>query len=355
MVWGEGVRFGPRESAGPAVGNPSRTSGLGPSNYRVEQEEGQAPNTVNRVFFKVVGALGRIMVFAGLFLLGFVAFQLWGTGLQESNSQDTLAAALAAPGADQPADVDPAVVAQQLAQVDPATAPPTPPPPVGEPVGFIEIPKIELVRVMVEGVSKEELKLGPGHYPGTPLPGQPGNSGIAGHRTTYGAPFNRIDELVPGDEIITTTPQGRFVYRVIAGPAAPDQAWYIVDPSDVSVLDNFGDNRITLTACHPKYSAAERIIVNAVLETPPAAAVPAAPGTGTGEQAGRASAADLGGDTDALRPAVAYGLAALALGIAAWFLGTRWRKAPAYLLVTPLILGLVWMCYTYLDRYLPAL
>ena len=305
------------------------------------------------VFFKVVGVIGRIMVFAGLFLLGFVAFQLWGTGLQESNSQDSLAAALATPGAGQPAAVDPAAVAKQLAKVDPATAPPTPPPAVGEPVGFIEIPKIDLVRVMVEGVSKQELKLGPGHYPGTPLPGQAGNSGIAGHRTTYGAPFNRIDELAPGDEVIITTPQGRFVYKVIAGPVAPDQAWYTVDPSDVSVLDNFGDNRITLTACHPKYSAAERIVVNAVLETPPAAAAPVA--DGTGEQAGQASAADLGGDADALVPALAFGLGALALGIAAWFLGKHWRKVPAYLLATPLILGLVWMCYTYLDRFLPAL
>ena len=311
---------------------------------------------MNFVFFKVVGVIGRIMVFTGVFLLGFVAFQLWGTGLQESNSQDSLAAALAAPGASQPAAVDPAALAQELAKVNPATAPPTPPPPVGEPVGFIEIPKIELVRVMVEGVSKQELKLGPGHYPGTPLPGQPGNSGIAGHRTTYGAPFNRIDELVPGDEVVITTPQGRFVYQVIVGPDAPDQAWYIVDPSNVSVLDNFGDNRITLTACHPKYSAAERIVVNAVLETPPAAAAPAAaPGTGTGEQAGQASTADLGGDTDSLAPALAVGLGAIALGLAAWFLGKRWRKVPAYLLATPLILGLVWMCYTYLDRYLPAL
>jgi len=255
------------------------------------------------------------MVALGLFLLGFVGYQLWGTGLQQSQAQETLAAQLAPPGTDpDPSTVDVESLVEQLGTTDPAVAPPLPAPPVGQPVGFIEIPRIELLSVVVEGVSKAELKQGPGHYPSTPLPGQAGSSGIAGHRTTYGAPFNRIDELVPGDEIVTTTPQGRFVYRVVPGPVDPGRAWYTVDPSDVSVLRDFGDNRITLTACHPKYSAAERIIVHAVLETPPAAAAP--PST---------------------QPE------------------TPTEVVPSYLLLTPLALGMVWMCYTYLDRYLPAL
>ncbi len=296
------------------------------------------------------------MVAAGLFLLGFVAFQLWGTGLQESNAQESLVADLAPPGEATTSTADTESIVDQLAAIDPGTAPPLPAPPVGQAVGFIEIPAIELTRVVVEGVSKAELKQGPGHYPDTPLPGQPGNSGIAGHRTTYGAPFNRIDELVPGDEVVLTTKQGRFVYRVIPGPSAPTQAWYTVDPSDVSVLNDVGDNRVTLTACHPKYSAEERIIVHAVLETPPAAAAPAvAPPPGTGEQAGAASEADLGGDQDALAPAVMWGTAAFLVLIAAWALGRAWRPVPSYLLLTPLALGMVWMCYTYLDRYLPAL
>ena len=308
------------------------------------------------MFSKVLGAIGRLMVAAGLFLLGFVAFQLWGTGLQESSAQDSLVAGLVPGGDTDPSTVDPAAVAAQLGAVDPATAPPLPPPPVGQPVGFIEIPAIDLTRVVVEGVSKAELKQGPGHYPGTPLPGQPGNSGIAGHRTTYGAPFNRIDERVPGDEVVLTTPQGRFVYRVVPGPAGGGQPWYTVDPSDVSVLADVGDDRVTLTACHPKYSAEQRIIVHAVLETPVAAPAPApASPTGAGEQAGGASDADLGGDPDALLPAVAWGVGALFVAIAAWVLGRAWRPLPAYLLLTPVVLGMVWMCYTYLDRYLPAL
>ncbi|MDP1454848.1 class E sortase, partial [Peribacillus frigoritolerans] len=103
-----------------------------------------------------------------------------------------------------------------------------------------------------------------------------GNSAIAGHRTTYGAPFNRIDELVPGDEIAITTPQGEFTYVVIPAPGETDQAWWIVDPSQVEVLADAGDNRLTLTACHPKYSAKQRIIVAATLKTEPAQAVPVA-------------------------------------------------------------------------------
>ena len=103
------------------------------------------------------------------------------------------------------------------------------------------------------GVTVDQLKRGPGHYEETPLPGQAGNAAIAGHRTTYGAPFNRIDELEPGDEIVVTTVQGEFTYIV--------KEQLIVSPKQVEVLEDAGDNRLTLTACHPKYSARERIVV----------------------------------------------------------------------------------------------
>jgi sortase A len=313
------------------------------------------------VFSRVVGALGRLLVLAGLFILGFVAFQLWGTGVEEARGQDELAGTLArnADGDADPSTVDLGALTEQLARVDPATAPATPPPPEGEPVGVIQIPAIGVERVVVEGVSKADLKKGPGHYPGTPLPGQAGNSGIAGHRTTYGAPFNRIDELVPGDQVVVTTPQGRFAYEVIEGPV-PGQAWYAVTPSDVSVLDDKGDDRLTLTACHPKYSAQERIIVHARLMTPVAAAAPVevveqASTPAEGEVAAEEFDQGLGGDAAALVPALAFGIAALAVGMLAWVVGRRWHRVPAYLLATPMVLILVWFCYVNLDRYLPAL
>jgi sortase A len=314
------------------------------------------------VLSKVLGFVGRAFIIVGLFILGFVAFQLWGTSIEEGRNQSELTDRLATSVADTAdvSDSDDAgeladALAKSLEDQDPATAPATPAPAEGEPVGIIEIPKIGLERVIVQGVTKADLKKGPGHYPGTPLPGQAGNSGIAGHRTTYGAPFNRIDELVPGDDITITTPQGRFLYKVIKAPDS-DAAPYVVKPSDVSVLDDKGDNRITLTACHPEYSARQRIIVNAVLSKEPA---PTSPPSKAVEKAVAASdnALDegMGGDESALLPAILFALAALAVGLLAWFVGKRWKRWPMWLLGTPAVLVLVWCSYVYLDRYLPSL
>lgn len=306
---------------------------------------------------RILGGIGRVLITAGLFILGFVAFQLWGTGLETSRGQTELTGQLA-DGLDEvdSETVDLTQLAELLAARDPATAPPTPPPPQGEPVGIIAIPRIGLEVVMVAGVSKEDLKKGPGHYPGTPLPGQSGNAGIAGHRTTYGAPFNRIDELEPGDEIRVLTPQGGFTYEVIAAPGTPEQAWYTVLPSQVEVLDDMGDDRITLTACHPKYSARERIIVHAVLQTPPAPAVELA-STPTQPAANTAAEFDEGldGDAAALVPAALFGSAAAAVLLLAGFLARFTRRWLVYGLATPGILVLVWFSYVNLDRYLPAL
>lgn len=308
---------------------------------------------------KVLGGIGRVFIIAGLFILGFVAFQLWGTGFEEGRNQSKLSDQLteSAPVGSRIADSgDPKDVASALAKVSPATAPVTEPPAEGEPVGIIEIPRIELARVIVQGVSKADLKKGPGHYPGTPLPGQAGNSAIAGHRTTYGAPFNRIDELRPGDEIIISTPQGRFVYKVIPAPGT-DAAWYAVSPKDVSVLADKGDNRITLTACHPKYSAKQRIVVSAVLQEPPAPTSPPSP-TVTEASVTTSKAAleeGMAGDSSALMPALLLIGGAIALGVLALFVGRHWRKVPTWLIATPAILVLVWFSYVYLDRYLPSI
>lgn len=309
---------------------------------------------------RLFGFLGRTLIVAGLFILGFVGYQLWGTSLEEGRNQADLATSLAK-SADTPnAGTDAAAIGvggltKALSKVDPTTAPALPPPPQGDPIGVIEIPRIGLQRVMVEGVAKPDLKKGPGHYPGTPLPGQAGNAAIAGHRTTYGAPFNRIDELTAGDKIIITTPQGRFVYTVIPGPNSP-QGPYVVLPSDVSVLDDKGDNRITLTACHPKYSAKQRIIVNAVLDAPPAATAPLPAATRrTAPSVSSQFDEGLGGDSTALPYAVAAVAGALAVGLAAWFLARRWKRWPVYLPATPIVLALVWVSYVYLDRSLPAL
>jgi sortase A len=128
----------------------------------------------------------------------------------------------------------------------------------GDPLGKIEIPRIGVSDVFVQGTGTSDLRKGPGHYPATPLPGQHGTVGIAGHRTTYGAPFHDIDKLKPGDRIELAMPYGRFTYQV--------ERTRIVPPTATWVTDSAGFDRLILSACHPLYSAAQRIVVFAKLE-----------------------------------------------------------------------------------------
>jgi sortase A len=123
----------------------------------------------------------------------------------------------------------------------------------GDAIGKIEIPTIGVDEYVVEGTDTDSLRKGPGHYPDTPLPGGPGTAAIAGHRTTYGAPFRDLDKLEPGERVILDMPDHRYVYRV--------ERIKIVDDQDLSVLDDVGHKQLILSACHPLYSAAQRIVV----------------------------------------------------------------------------------------------
>ena len=128
----------------------------------------------------------------------------------------------------------------------------------GDPIGRIRIPEIDVNKVVVEGTDGGSLRKGPGHYPETPLPGIRGTVAIAGHRTTYGAPFRDLDKLERGDTIVMEMPYGRFEYIV--------QDERIVEPSATYVTKRVGYDRLVLTACHPKYSAAQRIVTFARLK-----------------------------------------------------------------------------------------
>ena len=123
----------------------------------------------------------------------------------------------------------------------------------GDPVGRLRADAIGLDEIVVEGTDGAPLRRGPGHYPGTPLPGARGTVAIAGHRTTYGAPFRRVDDLEPGDRIELKMPYGRFSYRV--------ERTRIVAPTATWVTRRVAYDRLVLTACHPLYSAAQRIVV----------------------------------------------------------------------------------------------
>lgn len=127
----------------------------------------------------------------------------------------------------------------------------------GDPIGRLQIPRIGVSAVVVEGTATSDLSQGPGHYPATPLPGEPGTVGVAGHRTTYGAWFRHVDRLRPGDAVQFTMPYGRFTYRV--------ERTRIVAPTALWVTRRVAYDRIILSACNPLYSAAQRIIVFARL------------------------------------------------------------------------------------------
>ena len=148
----------------------------------------------------------------------------------------------------------------------------------GDALTQIAIPDLEVETVVVSGTSPAALRAGAGHYPSTVLPGQVGNVGIAGHRTTYGRPFNRIDEMAEGDAVWLQTPVGDFEYVVVAPPTDGDCRAYadmdadrgdsaacVTHPRDWSVVDETDDAVLTLTSCHPKGSAAQRIVVQAEL------------------------------------------------------------------------------------------
>lgn len=393
---------------------------------------------------RLLGGVGRFFITTGLVVLLFVGYQLWGTGLQEASAQNSLGddfdSLLEEASLETPINPTTTTVASVETTEAPATTTTTTTTipaaggtiPVddealaealfregGEAVARIEIPDIEVSKVVVEGVQVEDLRNGPGHYRATVFPGQEGNAGIAGHRTTYGAPFNRIDELLPGTEFTVTTVQGEHTYRVLSaadafgpevrGSLGPDfelpenadeVGHIIVPPSATWVLGDFGDNRITLTACHPKFSARLRIIVAAELISAPVDAPPppedfditddlefagedlealereaAGDPTAAGEDeeleaAGAAGNDDvpraqafvdevsldegLNGDQDALRPAILWGALAIIVYLGFKELSQRWRRWPSIAIgIVPVVL-LMGASFEKLDRFLPA-
>ena len=130
-----------------------------------------------------------------------------------------------------------------------------------QPTGRIEIPAIGLNHLTYEGIDLPTIDNGPSHWPGTPLPGQLGNTVFPGHRTTYSRPFWDMDKLVPGDEVIFSNSAGRFTYRV--------QRVFIVNANETWVVNNTPDATFTLLACHPKGSAKQRIVAKGAMVNQP--------------------------------------------------------------------------------------
>jgi len=264
-----------------------------------------------------VGGTGKILIAFGVLTFGFVGYQLWGTGIEtalaqqrlEDDFNDLLASS------DEPTDAsiragtferatppptntalpqEPTPPTSTVASssssndnLDPAaegeandgdtvdsqptqpTEPTNVPVPVaqqrlpeltdGSALARLEIPAIGIDNIVVAGIGVSDLKAGPGHFPDTPLPGQLGNAAIAGHRTTYGAPFFDVDQLAAGDEMIVTTLEGRYVYEVTNQQIVKPTAYEVVATSDPTQAS------LTLVSCDPKWTARNRIIVTGVL------------------------------------------------------------------------------------------
>jgi len=201
-------------------------------------------------------AVGRVVLVSGILVLLFIPFLLWGTGLMTARSQAALRAQFVTAQHRTGSSSTKHLSAPKQNTAGPAPlqlAPVIADPAVGSPVGTIYIPKISLSMVVVEGTDEPQLQLGPGHYPSTPLPGEAGNAAIAGHRTTYLAPFYNLDALVPGDTILVTTVQGTFLYQMTGNQ--------VVDPSDVAVVAPTSTPQLTLTTCNPTWNSSHRMIV----------------------------------------------------------------------------------------------
>ncbi|MHB1519127.1 MAG: class E sortase [Acidimicrobiales bacterium] len=263
--------------------------------------------------------IGRVVLMSGILILLFIPYLLWGTGLMTARSQQVLRtelhSVLRQSGSDPPLSPTPRHVVPGGA---PQVASDVTAPPIGSPIGTIHIPAIGLSMVVVEGTGTAQLELGPGHYRGTPLPGEAGNVAVAGHRTTYLHPFYNLNDLVPGDTVDFTTLQGFFDYRVTGSQ--------VVSPSDVSVVAPKPGDQLTLTTCTPLYSASQRLVVHAVLEASSLAPHGAAVGSNAGLRPVASS------EPRSWPTAIGWAIAVTLLTSAIWYGLKRTRRTSRWLL-----------------------
>jgi sortase A len=269
----------------------------------------------------VLQATGVALLLLAVVVLGLAAFLYGLSGVQEARSQSILYTQLQGELANQVAPLGPGT-----------TAHPTPP---GMPMAILDIPAIGVKdMVVVQGTSAQNLMLGPGHRPDTPLPGQPGVSMVYGRRATFGAPFAAISSLRTGDTIKAITSQGASVYTVTA-VAGPNQA--VQDPNP--------DRLVLLTAASaevPTYY----IQVDARLTS----ALKPSPGVASSIDA---TELPLAGDSSALAMAMLWGLALAVVAVCGTIAALRWSPWGAYLAAAPLALAILWNLYQYLAALLP--
>lgn len=204
----------------------------------------------------VIRGLGELCITAGLILMLFVTYELWGTGQYTREQQGRL-------GRELTKNWQGPVTTEKVK--------------LGSGLAMIRIPRFgrEYHFVVIEGVDRPDLRKGPGHYPGSAMPGQVGNFVVSGHRTTYSAPFNRLGELSAGDTIVIDTRSEQYVYKVTDRRIVKPSAVEVTAAVPLHPKRRPTQKLITLTTCHPKYSAAQRMIVfGEMVSARPRAAAP---------------------------------------------------------------------------------
>jgi sortase A len=209
----------------------------------IPEPDRATPRKKRSTMGRILQITGLVFIAAALALGGYIWWNLWGTGFATQRAQEDLRPAFE----------------RNLASLAPADAPDRVVKVPGHAVAIIRIPKIDVDYVVVEGTDTEALKKGPGHYSDTAYPWQDdGRVGIAGHRTTYGAPFWSLNELRPGDRIVLATEYGIFNYRVARTVVTPPSG---ILPSGDWVLSQTMHPSLVLTTCNPRFSASTRLVV----------------------------------------------------------------------------------------------
>jgi sortase A len=354
---------------------------------------------------------GRVLITVGLLILLFVGYELWGTNVIAARAQNELkgdlCTTLERSGTVCDSDLAHSRTSQGLGRttgnrtrkVDLSNLPAFQ---LGDALGRIQIPDAGVDKVFVEGTDREYLNLGPGHYPGTPLPGQRGVAAIAGHRTTHGAPFYNLNEVHVKDDPAITDPNnpeklgsfiwiqdvlGTFVYEVIEERIVQPTETWVAAPVDAPIdtahpqtrtnwMTELGDGRreklargeaspppiklnpkgayLTLTSCNPRFSARERLVVFARLYKGIPAEVTLPKGQQLDSLPGEKKTDPFAGDPAARVPAGAWGIGALLLGMAWWWAYRRWRHPATWMAGVVPFLAVVSVSFFYLERALPS-
>lgn len=230
----------------------------------VATEWAPAPPRRRRTLARVSHAFGELLVTAGVLLLLFVGYTLFWTGVETQQAQDAITAELFAewgdpqPGAGLPEPADGAEPGEGAEPGGTAAAD------LGDGIGLLHIPRFgdDYRWAVVEGVRTEDLRRGPGHYPGSAMPGELGNFAVAGHRATYGEPLAQVEELELGDEVVVETATTWYTYTVfdIRYPVDTGATWSI-EPSPFAVGEEPTRSLMTLTTCHPRWASTYRFLV----------------------------------------------------------------------------------------------